>query len=326
MSSSDTKSGLPPDPPIEDASDAQSILPPYEETASSSSRLSPPEPAPPAYQPSMLEVGLTAGKGKGKGAATDFDVHAYNAEIIPPQALLLDGQTIYAEDSPDIPLYRVNRGLATVGPATKAVDLDRLEQRSPELPITLKPRSTYTLYRPKYLDFVLWLGSPLDAIPGRAGMPSFYMSATSSRAAPYGNLGLKGSTFSHWVAQPVIIDLTTKDGKDVVKAIGWDPERPSPPFRAQKHPTRANVLSWLDAATNQELALMYETMEVLPSSLDGKPAHTPRLLTTVPLRRDQRDALVAFWCCYAWAQGSNRHVEVPLPRSKNPYNVSRVFN
>ncbi|KAL1894856.1 hypothetical protein Sste5346_005543 [Sporothrix stenoceras] len=318
----DTKSALPPDPPIDDASDAQSILPPYEETPSSSSRLPPPGPTPPAYQPSMLEVDLTP--NKGKGPANDFDVHVYNAELVPPAALLLDGQTIYAEDAPDIPLYRVNRGLTTLGPATKAVDLDRLEQRSPDLPIILKPRSMYTLHRPHPADFVMWLrgggGSPVER-----GRPDFYMHATTARAAPLGHLGLRGGSFAHWVAVPCRIDYTTKDGKDIIKAVGWDPSRTSRLFRAQKHPTRANIISWLDV-TGTEVALMYETMEVLPSSADGKPQHTPRLLVTVPIRRDQRDALVAFWCCYAWAQGSGRHVEVPLPRGKNPYKASRVFN
>ena len=44
------------------------------------------------------------------------------------------------------------------------------------------------------------------------------------------------------------------------------------------------------------------------------------------MRRDQRDVLVALWCCYVWEQAVNRHVPVPVPQGKNPYKPSRLFN
>ncbi|KIH93760.1 hypothetical protein SPBR_04343 [Sporothrix brasiliensis 5110] len=338
MASADSKSTLPPDAAIEDASDAQSILPPYEETSRPSpGPASGPSPgaAPPAYQPSMLEVGWTAGKGKDAAVDTAmFDVYAYNAEIVAAAALLLDGQTIVAEHAPSTPLYRVNRGLATLGPATKAVELDRLEQRCDEAPMVLRPRNMYTLHRSRAFDYVVGLGGALGG-----SRPEFYMRATNARAAPLGHLGLRGRSFASWSAEPVLMEFNSKDG---VKGLGWDQAHPAPVFRAQHRPTRQGVLSWLDA-TGHEVALMYETMEArsiaVQASVDrGKdaavvapppppqPTDTPRLLVTAPMRRDQRDALVAVWCCYAWAQGVSRHVDVPLPRGKNPYHYSRVFN
>ena len=177
----------------------------------------------------------------------------------------------------------------------------------------------YTLHHSRPFDYILGLGG---AVSG--SRPEYYLHAANSRAAPLGHVGLRGRHFAQWSAVPILLEFNTKDA---IKGVGWDQAHTTPIFRAQRHPTREGVLMWLDGA-GQEVALMHETMEgpTGEGASLSKPVPTPRLLIAAPMRRDRRDTLVALWCCYAWAQGVSRHVEVPLPGGKNPYKMSRVFN
>ncbi|CAK7228612.1 hypothetical protein SBRCBS47491_006964 [Sporothrix bragantina] len=258
---------------------------------------------------SMLDVKDLSGNGAGCGETPEADdvvKHTFvadPAEILPPTVLILDGQVIYAENSaPNLVLYQVDRGLTTLGPATKRVQLQRLDRRTlMNGTVRERERDLYTLGHLRELVMPSF-------ISGIGDWPRFYLHAQSSRIAPLGHWGVREVNSDSWE----LFNTVFEDGH-----IRYtDKDKKQPLFRCRYNKT--GVCTWTDAE-KKEVAMMYETAS-------AESTKTPRLIITAPLWRDHRDLLVGMWCCYVWEQALRRHVEVPVPRGKNPYKLSRVFN
>ncbi|KIH87908.1 hypothetical protein SPBR_05134 [Sporothrix brasiliensis 5110] len=216
----------------------------------------------------------------GASAPTDIS-HTFvadPADILPPTVLVLDGQVIYAENAPGVVLYESGLGLAGLTPATKRVELERLDYDGST---RVRKRGFYVLgHINKFLPSLF-----------KPGPPEWFIYSLSSRTAPLGVFGWREGPTDAWEALPARIEK---------HEFHWaDGAKDNVLFRARY---KKGVCTWTDAE-HKEVAKLYEAS---------------RLVVTEPLRRDLRDVLVALWCCYVWAQALNRHVPVPVPRGKNP--------
>ncbi|CAK7229695.1 hypothetical protein SCUCBS95973_007314 [Sporothrix curviconia] len=260
---------------------------------------------------SLLDIGRPADNDAHDADVVRHTFVADPAEILPPAVLVLDGQAIYAESSsPDAVLYHVDRGLTTLGPATKEVRLQRSDRRTlADGAVRVRERDLYTLSH--LHDQVL-----PSLVLGARDRPRFFLRAESSRTAPLGNWGVRECGSSS------ISSIGADDWELIHYAVVDDAHAR---FTDKKHPlfrcrySKTGVCTWTQAADKKEVASMNETAGAGSTT-------TPRLFITAPLRREHRDLLVAMWCCYVWEQALRRHVPVPLPRGKNPYRISRVFN
>lgn len=190
-------------------------------------------------------------------------------DLLQPVILVLDGQSIYAESDPAVHLYRVNRGIAQLGPATSIVEFARIERNARS--VKERVRHIYNLHH----------------TPSSLRVPStrnaeYFIQAVAASARLLGHLGLKTARTlaEHWTALPV--DLK-----------GWA-EMQRPPFVADATPImeayrRQGACKWIDGE-GHDVAVEY----------DSDQEH--RLLVTASLQRETLDALVALWCCRVWQE------------------------
>ncbi|CAK7201596.1 hypothetical protein SEUCBS139899_004304 [Sporothrix eucalyptigena] len=254
----------------------------------------------PAYRvtTSML---LDAGPGPSSGPVSvptsiPRTFVADRADILPPTVLILNNQSVYAESVPATILYEADLGLAGLTPATKHVELQRLDHRTLADGTTrVRSRNFYALCR---------ISHYLPSLT-KMGLPEMFIYNRSSRTAPLGDFGWREASKDHWEALPARIGRHEFHWVEGGRAL----------FKARY---KNGMCTWTDK-NGAEVAKMFETAEAGATT-------TPRLVVTVPMQRDQRDVLVALWCCYVWEQAVNRYVPVPVPRGKNPYKLSRVFN
>jgi len=199
-----------------------------------------------------------------------------------PVILVLGGQSIHAESDPTAHLYEVNRGIASLGPATSKVEFARMERSARTA--NQRSRHIYNLHH----------------TPGPLRIPStrnaeYFIEAVAAPARRLGHLGLKTAPVlgEHWTALPV-------DMK------GWT-ELQRPPFVADAAPIfeayhRQGVCKWIDG-DGHDVAKEY----------DSDQGH--RLLVTASLQRETLDALVALWCCRLWQQSVDQQRSQTVPTS-----------
>lgn len=195
-------------------------------------------------------------------------------EMMQPTILILAGQTIHAESADSAPLYRVNRGVASLTRATVEVEFERLERRirdeNGEPVMRQRSRQIYDLLQARHP-----LG-PRQDMPLES--PRYYIKAASKRTG--GNLGLKKSLFrNHWKSLPV--DVT---GKNSMFALPQFIKDEKPMFETR---LKGDRYEWTDGEGN---AIAVEDM--------ADDQH--RLIITAPMPRYTMDALVAMWCCRLW--------------------------
>ena len=222
----------------------------------------------------MEETDTAAGPPSYTQAASDAA-----DDLLQPVILVLDNMSIHAESDPTVPLYQVNRSIASLGRATSVVEFARLERSAG----TAKQRSRhiYNLYHRK----------PLLRVPSTKHA-EYFIQAVASPARLLGHLGLKQSRMSeHWTALPV-------DMK------GWT-EMDRPPFVVDAAPVleahhRQGACKWTDG-DGRDVAIEY----------DSDQEH--RLLTMASLQRETLDALVALWCCRVWQQSVDQQPSQIVP-------------
>jgi hypothetical protein len=192
------------------------------------------------------------------------------ADILPPTVLVLNGQDIYAENAPGAILYESDLGLAGLTPASKGVELQRLDYR------TLEDGSTRVRKRSFYM-----LGHVNKLLPSllKPGPPEWFIYSRSSRTVPLGVFGWREGPTDTWESLPARIEQHKFHWVQGAKGKVL--------FRARY---KNGVCTWTDA-NQKEVAKMFETA-------GAGSVTTPRLVVTVPMRRDLRDVLVALWCCY----------------------------
>ncbi|KAI3330010.1 hypothetical protein F4824DRAFT_505557 [Ustulina deusta] len=201
-------------------------------------------------------------------------------DILQPMILVLAGQTIHAETASSAPLYRLDRGIASLSHATSKVLLERVERAvrtSPDNEPSLRDhrRHVFTLERS-------W--TVYNALP--SGCPRFFARAVSKQAL--GHVGLKKARLrSAFTALP--LDVAGKGNKLGLPGFITDAQ---PLFELRKRDGR---WEWADKDGN---AIAVED--------EGNDTH--RLTVTAPLPRVTVDALVALWCCQLW-EYSAEHAE-----------------
>jgi len=221
-----------------------------------------------------MEIGTTASPPSYAEAVS------HTVDDLPqPVILVLDNQSIYAESSPTIKLYEVNRGIARLGRATLNVKFSRIERSAGST--NQRSRHIYDLHHTP----------TLVRIPSTQ-YAEYFIEFLAAPARRLGHLGFKTGhgVPEDWTALPV-------DMK------GWS-ELHNPPFVAGAAPVfeahhRSGVCKWM-GGNGHDVAVEY----------DSDPQH--RLLVTASLQRETRDALVALWCCRLWQQSVNRQWATPL--------------
>jgi hypothetical protein len=221
-----------------------------------------------------METGTAAGPPSYTQAISDAA-----DDLLQPVILVLDGQSIHAESDPTVPLYEVNRGIASLGPATSVVEFARMERRV----ANANPRSRHI--------YNLHHAQPLIRVPS-ARHAEYFIQAVAAPARRLGHLGLKQARVAeHWTVLPV-------DMK------GWT-EMDRPPFGADAEPVlearhRQGACKWTDG-DGRDVAMEY----------DSDREH--RLLITASLQREMLDALVALWCCRVWQQSVDQQPASTVP-------------
>lgn len=213
-------------------------------------------------------------------------------DLVQPVILVPDGQAIYAETDPTVHLYEVNRGLASLGEATLAVEFTRMEQRSGSS-TNRRARHIYSLRRkppPMHLRRVTGIRNHEKGYDDK-NTPDYFIQSVAAPSRRLGHMGFQANSTrgGQWSATVLLVDMK-----------GWT-ESDSPPFVAGAVPVftarqRQGACKWMlgagggtDADGAQDVAMEYDT----------EPA-VHRLLVTAPLPRERLDALVALWCCRVW--------------------------
>ncbi|KAK4040893.1 hypothetical protein C8A01DRAFT_35065 [Parachaetomium inaequale] len=140
----------------------------------------------------------------------------------PPTTLVLAGQSIHASTAtaPSPPLYRLNRGIASLTHATAAVELTRVERTvlltkgGREPTVRARPRDIYTLKHTRTRTAAL-TGGRLPA----ADSPRYYIEAVSRRrrGTVFGDLGCSSFGVPRFVEdgrQPPVFEIRQRRRRD----------------------------------------------------------------------------------------------------------------
>jgi hypothetical protein len=203
--------------------------------------------------------------------------------ILQPTIHVLAGQSIHAESASAAPLYKLNRGIATLSHATSEVEFERVDRTvrtdaNDEPSIRPRTRHIYDLCR------VNGIFGTANTLPSNS--PQFMIKAMTKKTL--GNLALKKSMLrSHWKALPV--DVSGKSSDYNLPAFVKDGKAM---FELRQ---KGGRYEWTDANGN-------------PIAFEDEGEGQHRLVVTASLHRETMDALVALWCCRLW-QYSAEHQE-----------------
>ncbi|KAL1906058.1 hypothetical protein Sste5344_008169 [Sporothrix stenoceras] len=206
----------------------------------------------------------------------------FGNDIVQPTILVLDGQAIYAETDPSTHLYEVNRGLASLGEATLAVEFTRFEQRAGHS-TNRRERHIYNLRRkppPMHLRRVTGVRNHEKGQHNK-NTPDYFIQSVAAPSRRLGHLGYQTTNSirgGQWSATVLPVDMK-----------GWA-ERDCPPFVDGTAPVftarqRQGACKWMlgdgaDVDSAQDVAMEYDSELAVH-----------RLLVTAPLTRENLDAL-----------------------------------
>jgi hypothetical protein len=193
--------------------------------------------------------------------------------LLQPTIHILAGQSIHAESASSAPLYKLNRGIATLSHATTEVEFERVEMtvRTDANDAPSVKQHTRNIYLLRHI--------PPSFIFSELALPAFFIEALSRKAL--GSMGLKRSRLrrTSWKVLPV--DVSGRSSKWNVPSFVKDAE---PLFEIR---LKGGRYEWSDGGGN-------------PIAVEDEGEGQHRLVVTAALRRETVDALVALWCCRLW--------------------------
>jgi len=206
-------------------------------------------------------------------------------EILEPTTLILDGTTIHAESTDLSPFYRLSRDVTKITQATKEVDIERIEQRAPNLieKSATKPRSRH-IFTIKYMV----------KVPGGIGAAVSEYSSPRVSIHPasrhtLGHYGAKRSKLGKKL-EVLPIDMSNVQNNWGIPKFRKDG---NPLFRILEQKDGTNA--WLDGDKKQ-------------LAVEERSEGRHKLIIKEPLRRETVDAMVALWCGRIW-QFTDEHAE-----------------
>ncbi|KAI8654060.1 hypothetical protein NCS56_01362300 [Fusarium sp. Ph1] len=189
-----------------------------------------------------------------------------------PNTLVLSGQLIYSENAASIPLYQLNREVTSTSQKASTIMFERVEYDGPgetESMVSIKQRNQHLFY----------LVHPVNA-QYRTDLPAYYI--TSASPDMVGNVQLQASKS---LLQKVEFKAILSAGKTSSSNKLFDQNNQETLFEV-KPKWKSGQYQWVDSVGKK---IAHE---------GGKGQH--KLVISVPLPQQTKDALVALWALKIW--------------------------
>ncbi|KAI1079650.1 hypothetical protein F5B20DRAFT_543067 [Whalleya microplaca] len=200
-------------------------------------------------------------------------------DVVEPTKLVLAGQSVYAEADESTPLYVMNQDVTTLthkSPTVtfERVELDTVEDESIDSEDFTKQRNRHLFY----------LAHPAEAHRRAELGASYYITSVSRQTV--GNVKLEKPTKSLPFQKPEFRALLSEN-RSAWDSPLFDKDTETLLFDARPRWKRGRY-EWLDSSG-----------KVVAFEDDAKDGRC-KLVVTIPLQRESRDALVALWCLRLW--------------------------
>ncbi|KAF5857017.1 hypothetical protein ETB97_006408 [Aspergillus alliaceus] len=192
-------------------------------------------------------------------------------DILNPAVLTLANQSIHAETTPSTPLYRISQDITSTHQKFSSLKFERIET-----PLSLQPDSKSS----PEAQHLFFLAHPAHA-QYRTDIPAYYITSVSSKTLGNIRFEMTKSRLQKIEFRALLSAKKTACDKPL-----FDEGIEEPLFSA-KPKWSGSRYRWLVAGGNE---VAFE---------DGK-GERQKLVVTVPLQRDKRDALVALWILRLW--------------------------
>ena len=196
-----------------------------------------------------------------------------------PITLVLDGQTIRAEDDASTPLYHLSRSVTALKQEPSSIQLDRVDQVPPEKATSsdkLESRNTHLFY----------LVHPINA-RYRTDKPAYY--GTSNPATTASNFVLQPARSMNPLHTPEFT-VSVSPGRTAESDVSFDNAKDQQPLFTVKKKWSGGHYVWR-SSSGSEIAIE-------ESVKDGQ--GTRKLVVSESLDYQVLQTLVAAWCLRCW--------------------------
>lgn len=199
-------------------------------------------------------------------------------DALDPAVLVLAGQSIISETAASTPLYQIDRGVTSTPPADSTVRFERVEHGLPDNDQSKSPDSSQ-----KQKQHLFYLVHPVGA-QYRTDLPAHYY-ITSALPGMIGNIRFETSK-ARLQKTEFRAFLSPKRSARDQPLFDNDKTRQQLLFNATPKWKGCESYTWADAGGRK---VAYE---------DGGGQH--KLVITMPISMELRDALVALWILRLW--------------------------